>query len=113
MSDERWRWDERGEYVQMRVAESGALVIGLSGGLPGGVWASLPPRACAQLATWLDGQLDEPLRAVADELEQQLRVAENERDEAITRAERAEARLAELVAEHRELAAAALRGGAR
>jgi hypothetical protein len=89
MSGERWRWDELGEYVQLRIAESGALVIGLSGGLPGGVWASLPPRALAELAAWLDGQFDEPLWAAADELEQQLRVAENERDEAIARADRA------------------------
>jgi hypothetical protein len=113
MSDERWRWDERGEYVQMRVAESGALVIGLSGGLPGGVWASLPPRALSELVEWLDARLDGGLGQWLAELEVEARQLENERDEAITRAERAEARLAELVAEHRELAAAALRGGAR
>jgi hypothetical protein len=113
MTREPFEWRERGMLLVVDTMLGGGWRVEVAH--DPGAWAAieLPPRAFAELATWLDGQLDEPLRAVADELEQQLRVAENERDEARARADRAEAVLAELVAEHRELAAAALRGGAR
>lgn len=104
MSDDVWRWDERGSSLAVYVMREGGLRVEVSvTDYPPGLGIELPPRAITELAEWLDAQLEVPSMSALVEAEQETRIAETERDEAVARAEKAEARV-----EHLEHLATAL-----